>query len=146
VPKREKTTPQELGLQSKLETGMQFVAYYFSDDDVATLKRRLRLELAACLISAEHYTLACATSASTVIYAHIIKQTTKSTVDSFLRALHKITDNDPPILTIKYGSETEREDVFELRQEGKPDMLVFVHWYLDPLESVNSPSCSEEAT
>lgn len=98
---------------------MHVIAYYQTEHDAAGLCDRVKAELAECLLPASHYALDYATSASTVIYVHIIKRTSRSSIATLIRAFEKASNGDPPKIIFKDGLETEHQDVFEPRQASK---------------------------
>jgi hypothetical protein len=122
------TPPKELTLESNLEEGMHWVAYYPSEDDALALLRRLRAELEAFLPS-EHYELDYATSASTAIYVTVIIKSAEVNLKDFVKALETITDSTPPeVILIRgpvtdhqnvFGPDIAPENVYEIREEGE---------------------------
>lgn len=116
---------QELSLKSSLEAGMHFAAYYPLEDDALSLREWVRSKLAACLPDSSHYVLEYASSASTVIYVHIVKKTSIATLEDINEALLRAMA-DPPKVTIAVDSETLYPDVFEIRRAGATTLSFFL--------------------
>jgi hypothetical protein len=111
-------TAQELSLQSHLEAGLQFIAYYPLEDDSVALVERLRQESTVCSLPTSHFILDYATSASTVIYVHVIKRTSTSNIENFVGILHKISEANPPEVIVNFGKDSEYQDVFKVESEA----------------------------
>ena len=108
--------PASLTMDSPLQPGLRFVAYYPADDDSDALCKSVQSAVSG-FIAPESFVLEHASHCSTVIYIHILKASPKAaSVGHIFDALRRPGPSGTPSVTIS----DEDNNIYEVKEEGGP--------------------------